>query len=252
VTLPSFRRRPRPVLDGDFPSDEAVTEVLGRVPDWDGTTITFGGTSGAGGSADWDAGTITGAFGGTSAIGLGPDAQPFARPPGPETLPLVPPPPPEPVRRPADDAIFVIIWSARGFGLLCGIDLWRRHADPEAAHYRNQFDALRISALRAGWRPDTYGRWCCPRCVADSAWAAPALPDHYHPGVVHARTAADPAVSREYWEARPAIEYHRDAADAFASGDPVAEFWFRIEAEAEVLARTAEGAWHGRHEGGAR
>jgi hypothetical protein len=226
VTLPSFRRKRPPVLIDEFRVDEAATGTIGRVPDWDATTVTFTGVS---------------------AIGLGPDAQPFARPPDPETLPALPPPP-EPVRRPVDDAIFVIIWSARGFGLLCGMDLWRRHADPEAAHYRNQFDALRVSALRAGWLPDRHGRWCCPRCVAEPSYATPKPLDHYHPGVVHARAAADPAVSRGFWEARPAIDYHRDAADAFAAGDPAAEFWFRVEAEAEVLARTADGAWHGRHE----
>jgi hypothetical protein len=247
VTLHSFRRRPRPVPDGDFPGDEAVTETIGRIPDWDGTTITFGGASGTGqpGGA-YPHGHFTG-IGDKTAWHPAPgyeERRGITPAPGrPETVPV---PPPGPPRRPADCAIFTIL--ADGFGLLCGMDLWRRHADPEATHYRNQFDALRVSALRAGWLPDVYGRWCCPRCVADPAWAAPALPDHYHPGVGHARTAADPAVSREFWEARVATGHHRDAADAFAAGDPAAEFWFRVEAEAEVLARTAEGVHHGRHE----
>lgn len=220
------RARARPPASGG--SD--ATELIGRIPDWDGTAITFGGRSvidpAAPGGPQW-----------------------LAPPVRPEPLPALPPAPP---RRPQDAAIFVLLPS--GFGLLCGMDLWRRHADPEANHYRHAFDALRVSALRAGWQPDAYGRWCCPRCVADPAWATPKPLAHWHPAGAHARPGpGSPSwASRECWLARPATEYHEDAAEAWIAGDPAAEFWFAVEAEVEALARTADGAVHGRHAAVAR
>lgn len=210
MTLPRFPRSREPA------PGRAAAETFGRIPDWDGTTIAFGGASG---------------------IGLPGRAAP---------APLPPPAP-----RPYDAAIFTIL-PGGGFGLLCGIDLWRRHADPEAAWYRSQFDALRVSALRAGWRPDAYGRWCCPRCLMDPAYAAARPVAHWHPGAAHARTGPGSSVSREYWQQEPATEYHGDAAAALIAGDPAAEFWFQVEAEVGVLCRTAEGALHGRHEAGTR
>ena len=203
-----------------------------RPPDWDATTITFAGASGPAPAPV----TMTRAA------------------PRPHVTPLDAPAAPEPPRaqRPYDEAIFVLIPS--GFGLLCGMDLWRRHADPEAAHYRDQFDALRISALRAGWHPDAYGRWCCPRCQDDPFYATPKPLAHWHPGVPHARPRPEttPFSSAECWLLRVATDYHADAAAAFADGDPAAEFWFQVEAELDALTRTAQAAVHGRHEAGAR
>lgn len=225
------RRRP-PAVPGGFASDEAVAETLGRIPDWDGTTITFGGASGTIPAAIQDTGPVI-------RFGAG---RPAA---------ILPPAPAPPPSRPADCAMPARLRDGT-FGLLCGIDLWRIHFDPEAAWYDRMFDALRVSALRAGWRPDAWGRWCCPRCVMDPAYATPKPLAHWHPAVPHARPRDTPLPSWEFWLARPATEYHRDAADAAADGDPAAEFWFQEQAVADVAGRTADAGRHGRHEAGAR
>ena len=229
MTLPAFRRSRQPA-----PSP-AAAETFGRIPDWDGTTIEWGGASGAG-------------LPGGDALYRRPGAAARIRQAitAEETAPW-----PEPPARPPDGAIWTIL-PGGGFGLLCGMDLWRRHADPEAAWYEDYFDALRVSALRAGWHPDLFGRWCCPRCQDDPFYTAPHPLAHYHPGVPHALAGPDPFESVRFWNARAATEHHEDAAAAWIDGDPAAEFWLRAEAEQAMLCRTAEGALHGRHEAGAR
>jgi hypothetical protein len=150
-------------------------------------------------------------------------AQPTYTPHAPDTFPALPD---APARQP-DCAIFTIL-PAGGFGLLCGIDRWRRHADPETAHARHSFDALRASALDAGWRPDAYGRWACPRCKMDPAYVTPQPLAHWHPDGPGGRGRM--------------MTGHGGYRDA--------QFWLQVEAEHEVLRRTADGARHGRHRAG--
>ncbi len=225
----SRRRRGRPVLEGGFPDDGYdITEVLQRAgpADWDGSTFEWGGAP-------------------------GPAAEPLARlrSPGryqpPPALPAPPPP------RQPDCAVWAVL-RAGGFGLLCGIDRWRIHFDPETAHARHCFSALRASAHAAGWRPDAYGRWACPRCVTDPAWAAPRLPAHYDPAVAHARSPGDWPARHWLGRRRPVTEDHPDASAAWVARDPAAEFWLAVGAEISVAIRTADAAGHGRHRAGAR
>ena len=144
--------------------------TLTRPPDWE-TAVPFTGASGTGLP--------------------GPSAPlPFPH------LPALEPPPPQ--RRP-DCAIWVPLPHGRGFGLLCGADRWRRHADPEAAHAACYFDALRYSALQAGWRPDANGVWNCPRCKMRPGYASPQPVAHYGAELdVIWRTAGQDPVA-EFW-----------------------------------------------------
>ena len=219
MTLRTFYRR------SGAPTHEDIRRAF-RKPDWD-ATVPFRGAS--------DVGVAT---------------EPLTRHPDPEPLP--PGPPPGPPRRPADCAWFdvVKIGGKSQLVLLCGMDRWRRHADPAVNYFAHAYDALRVSALRAGWRPDLFGRWCCPRCVMDPAYAAAKPLAHWHPGVPHAaaRAGPDPFTSVRCWLERPATEYHYDSSAAYGAGDSADEFWFRVEAEAGAVERTARAAVHGRHE----
>lgn len=232
------RRRP-PALPGDFAGDEPVTELIAAEPPaWDGTTW-------AGASAPGQPASVAYLFGAGTAATHPMPAAPVRR-----ALAAAGAQPQEPpASRPADCAMPVKLRDGT-FGLLCGIDRWRIHSDPEAAWYRHMFDALRVSALRAGWRTDACGRWCCPRCAMDPAFWTRQPVAHWHPAVPHARAGEAP--SREYWLARPATEWHEDACAAAGAGDPAAEFWLQVEAEVYVAGRTADAGRHGRHEAGAR
>lgn len=203
VTLPGFRsRRQRETANaGGFPdTGETIPQIRDRVrpPSYDSTAITFTGASGA---------------------GLHPDA--IYGPPQP-----APPAPPQ--RRP-DCAIWVFIPG--GVGLLCGIDLWRRHDDPEIAHVRyGVFDALRDSALRAGWRLDAGGVWNCPRCKMNPAYRTPQPLAHWHPDAYSGRGR------------------HITGHDGYQD----AQFWLQVQAENVVLERTRDGVRNGRHRAGPR
>ena len=227
MTLRTFRRR-----DGFRPP------LAGRAPEWGAPTMTFAGSSG----------TV-------------PAPVTMTQAPRAHGTPLdVPAGPPEPPPgRPHDAAMFEVaeIDGVSQLVLLCGAEderspLRGRHTDPAVNYFAHAYDALRVSALRAGWRPDLFGRWCCPRCVMDPAYAAAKPLAHWHPGVPHAQTGADSFEPVRFWLERAATEHHWDASAAFAAGDPAAEFWFRAEAELDMLTRTAQAAVHGRHEAGAR
>jgi hypothetical protein len=174
-------------------------------------------------------------------------APPAIEPPAPpRSRPDYQPAPP----RSQPDCLIPAILRDKTIGMLCGIDLWRIHFDPEAACARRGFNALRASALAAGWRPDAFGRWACPRCKNDPHYRTPQPLAHWDPAVAHTRAPGDwPA---RHWLARPATEYHQDAASAWVAGDPAAEFWFAVEAEHEVLLRTADRNATARHRAGTR
>jgi hypothetical protein len=194
--------------------------------------------------ADYDARTYKFGEAGASGTGLPePVTEPITRyRPAPDMFPALPA---APQRRP-DCAIFTIL-PGGGFGLLCGIDRWRRHADPGTIHARHCFDALRASALAAGWRPDAYGRWACPRCKKDPAYVTPQPVAHWHPDGHDGRGRM--------------MTGHGGYRDG--------QFWLQVEAENEVFRRTRSGepaGWadlnaaraakarerHGRHAAGAR
>ena len=130
--------------------------------------------------------------------------------------------------------IVAIAFPAHGcshVGLLCGIDLWRRHDDPEIAHVRyGVFDALRDSALRAGWRLDAGGVWNCPRCKMNPAYRTPQPLAHWHPDAYSGRGS------------------HITGHDGYQD----AQFWLQVQAENVVLERTRDGVRNGRHRAGPR
>jgi hypothetical protein len=220
MSLP-FRRRSRPRFNGS-PSDHAVTEQWPaqlRTDDVDGATYKWGGASDIGVMA---IGTFTrdvAAMPGYEDADIPePTTRLRAAPPAPGMFPALPAAPPPPAQRRPDCAIFTIL-PGGGFGLLCGIDRWRRHADPETNCARHCFDALRASALAAGWRPDAYGRWACPRCKTDPAYVTPQPAAHWHPDGHDGRGVM--------------ITGHGGYRDA--------QFWLQVQAEHEVLRRTADG-----------
>jgi hypothetical protein len=228
VNLPRRRRsrprgRARLALTGDFPAtDRDITEAIeaaGPAP-WDGATVPL---SALRGESHYTPGDFLPP--GVIPVAIkqrGQDTDPFARLRAPAAFPALPPAPP-PQRQP--DCAIPTINRDGSIGLLCGIDLWRIHFDPEAARARHGFDALRSSALTAGWRPDAYGRWACPRCKMNPAYATPQPLAHYHPGAYGGRGRM--------------MTGHGGYRDA--------QFWLQVQAEHEVLRRTRDGATHGRH-----
>jgi hypothetical protein len=91
---------------------------------------------------------------------------------------------PRPRRDPGE--MFIPVWvPALGrHVLLCGMCRWRRHDDPAIAGLPfGIFDALRDSALAAGWVLDLFLRWCCPACAGTPAYWSPRPVAHYHPEV---------------------------------------------------------------------
>jgi hypothetical protein len=211
-----FRRSTRPEFTGDFNADGyAITGALPAAgpADWDGTAIEFTGASGTGLPDTAPLAHHLAAMPGYEDAGI---PEPIIRyRPAPDMFPALPAA--AQPRRP-DCAIFTIL-PAGGFGLLCGIDRWRRHADPETMHARHCFDALRASALAAGWRPDAYGRWTCPRCKMDPAYVTPQPVAHWHPDGHDGRGRM--------------ITGHGGYRDG--------QFWLQAEAENEVFRRTRDG-----------
>lgn len=169
MTLPRRRRRSgrrlgRLTLAGDFPGNaQDITEELSRIPaaTWDGTSITFGGASGAGLPDD-------GIYG--APVAVTEDTQPITPPPAaPAADPLSGTPPHALHGR--FDTIGRIL--ARGWPHLteirCAypaanhatpIPCGSTHTDPAAASFRD----LRRSAYTAGWHLDDLGRMACPSC----------------------------------------------------------------------------------------
>jgi hypothetical protein len=195
VTSSRFRRRQQPAIPGDFADDRDITEVLQAddLPAWDGTT--------------WE---------GASDAGL-PGPQPATAPLAryreqalaPDMFPALPPGAPHSRHDPRDTGpqqrlprlsrtaarprprrdpreMFIPVWvpTLGRHVLLCGMCRWRRHDDPAIAGLPfGIFDALRDSALAAGWVLDLFVRWCCPWCKDTPAYW-PARPvAHYHPEV---------------------------------------------------------------------
>ena len=164
------------------------TTTRHRTPDWE-TTIPFTGVSDAG--------------------------YPVALLPFPDRPAIEPPPP----ARRADCAMWLTPTAGRGFGLECGIDQWRRHADPAAAHADgSMFDALRDSALAAGWRVDANGVWNCPVCKERPAYRSPQPLAHYGSEL--------------------------DVAWRTAGHDPVAEFWAWADARHAQIWAAPRGRHH--------
>lgn len=124
---------------------------------------------------------------------------------------------PRPQRAP-DCAIFVWVPSISQHVLLCGMCLWRRHADPITASMPFTFESLRQSAYVTGWRTDAFTRWCCPHCQGTAAYHSP----------------------------RQVIQWDGDALDAYLAGDVHAESWHRARAERHLICDVAD-ASHGKH-----
>jgi len=258
MTAPRFRRHRgrdgrRPAFAGDFGDDgRDITEVIGRPADWDGSTFEWGGASDVGLP---DGGAYPAAVSpaedyrqAIARANAGPATAPLARlrvqPPAPDMFPALPPgpPPPPPAaaqrdtgpqqrlpryartaarprpRRAPDEAIFVWVPSISQHVLLCGMCLWRRHADPITANMPFTFESLRQSAWITGWRTDAFTRWCCPHCQG----------------------------TRAYWSPRQVIQWDGDALDAYLAGDAHAESWHRARAERHLICDVAD-ASHGRH-----
>ena len=195
------RRSREPALSGDFPDDgDAVTEVLSRVPDWDARTI---------------------AFTGAQAVGIAP-ASLYRQHTG--LGPLTAPPPPRPRRTAPDCAIIVLIPG--GWGILCSMCRWRRHADPEAL----SSPELRWSAELAGWRKDAFGGWCCPTCKETPRYRASGPLAHWHPDGARARGCV--------------VQTEDGLRDA--------ELWARAIAEHDLIRDVRAAAGHGRHRAGTR
>ena len=232
MTPPRFRRHHRnpdgrrPVLDGDFPGGEPVTEVLGRaeLPAWDGTT--WGGASGAGLDPDniyAQPAPVT--VRETEPVSVQLAARLRRRPPAPETSPALPP-------APAGDQDKIALDMAAGwphlFEVRCAypaaacatpIPCGAVHRDAGALSFR----ALRASAFAAGWHLDALGRLCCPRCCQDSP---------------------------EYRTLYPVTIWDPGAAAAVLAGDFRAERRHRAAAEHDLF-RAVRSA-RARHAGGPR
>jgi hypothetical protein len=193
--------------------DRDAAEFLDSVrpADWDGTTITFTGASGTGLPGTMQASEEAE----TGILYLnpgGPRTEPITRYlPAPGMLPALPAgdgTPAEPADRfgrpprtprPADAAMYVR--TKDGPGLECGLDRWRRHADPAVQDAPYMFDALRESARAAGWRPDAVGRWICPRCQHSPLYWPLRAPRHSTPRVRQAKIGGQyvsPAVEFDF------------------------------------------------------
>jgi hypothetical protein len=241
VTSSRFRRRSQagrePAFDGDFGGSDDATEHLHaiRPATWDGTTITFGGASGAGlppgqvyTGAD-PAARVRQAIEMTALAERGPAVTPPAIP---RALPL------------ADDKIARSMtpgW-AHLFEVRCAYPA-TAHATPipcDSTHRDDtarSFRALRQSAQAAGWHLDTFGRWACPACCQDS-------PEYrtLYPLIIWEPDAAEAAQA-----AAQALQNGLDPARALH-----AEFWFRAVGEHDLFRSVRDAARRGRHEGGAR
>ena len=223
MTLLRFRRRHRPVIDGDFDDDgESVTEILDRTrpADWDGTTITFGGAS-------------VGAMDPASAY---PPPAPIiveavrlrALPPASGPAPCQVFPPVE-ITEPAvigNELRLPVIWCEMPRCIS-----W--FLDQESLGERD----ARRRAEAAGWRTDALGRLACPDCQqADPGYRTPQPVAWHHPEV------------RRRWQSgqRPG----EDTTDMLAVE---AELGRRISRETPALARdiAAASRRYG-HAGGAR
>jgi hypothetical protein len=267
VTLPFPRRRTsRPrgraqlALTGDFPDDRDIADTLAAVgpPDWDGTTITFGGASGTG----LDPAAVYSApaplaiapppkeeaetselYNKRARRVVGPPADgaaPFTwlradgrRPAMFPALPAAGPPVTFQAGAPDDDGNSIARDMTRGwphlFEVRCAypaaasdtpIPCGAAHRDEDARSFRD----LRRSAQADGWHLDAFGRWACPRCCQDSP---------------------------EYRTLYALAHYHPHAANVRLAGDTAAEFALRVTAEHNLLRDVRDTARHGRHQAGA-
>lgn len=266
MTSPRFRRHRsrdgrKPVPGGGYPDDDlSITEVIAAVaPEWDGATFGLP--------------VPAAPFSSTQPLALL-RARPGYAPPAPDMFPALPPDPPAAPpgpretgpqqrlprmtrvrerprpQRPADGAIFAWVPSTGQHVLLCGICLWRRHADPDAASMPFGFETLRESAAAAGWRLDAFARWACPACQATARYHAPHAVTHSHP-VLRRRHRAGQAASEAEAQALLAAVRGRTVVSAEDGTVRDAGECVRGIAEHDLILDVAA-ARYGRHAGGAR
>lgn len=281
MTAPRFRRHRQdgraPAFAGDFTDDgRDITEVIGRPADWDGSTYQWGGASDIGlpggdmppaaSAAEDFRRTVTRA---NAAPPAATPARLRAQPRGPDMFPALPAAAqheprdtgpqqrlprysrtaarPRPQRAP-DCAIFVWVPSISQHVLLCGMCLWRRHADPITASMPFTFESLRQSAYVTGWRTDAFTRWCCPHCQGTPAYHSPRQVIQWDPDAAEAylaHLAGDPRGRKApRYGIYPASDYSEFAEWYERVGPEVA---FRAAAELDLIGDVAAGVKHGRH-----